>query len=90
MSQLVDIEEILRIAGQDNTKVVLVVPGKEPIVMLPLSQYDLIKPKTTKQPNQTIIKSTKKETNTHETIEKIDPIKGAVNGDDEYFPEPLE
>lgn len=90
MGQSVDIEEILRIIGQDNTKVVLVVPGKEPLVMLPLSQYELDKNKTTKQNSPVITKNGKKQAISSENIEKIDPIKGAVDSDDEYFPEPLE
>lgn len=90
MGQLVDIEEILRIAGQNNTKVVLVVPGKEPVVMLPLSQYESTKNKPVKVPSQSTAKSVKKETNNSEPVESIDPIKGAVDSDDEYFPEPLE
>lgn len=93
MGQQVDIDEILRIAGQNNTKVVLVVPGKEPVVLLPLSEYEQITSGTSKllkSSNETVKKESKKPLTQPKNIENIDNPSSMVESDDEYYPEPLE
>jgi len=40
MSWLIDLEKILRVLSRNGEKVVLALPGQEPVVLLPLSQYE--------------------------------------------------
>ena len=40
MSALIDIERLQKIFGRKGEKVVIVVPGQDPVVLVPLTEYE--------------------------------------------------
>ena len=99
MSALIDIERLQKIFGRKGEKIVLVVPGQDPVVLVPLTEYEQYgqskhtppvgEPKTNKPPvkPQPPVKPT--EAPKAEAPEIVDPLVGGVEDDDQYFPEPL-
>lgn len=76
-----NLEQIYRIFKRRGERVVLILPNGEPVVMLPLADYENLsgsglghqRPKSDEN-----------------NLELIDPMQGGVEGDDQYFPEPLD
>ncbi|HAO81179.1 MAG TPA: hypothetical protein DEA87_00665 [Candidatus Veblenbacteria bacterium] len=94
MSALIDIERLQKIFGRKGEKVVIVVPGQDPVVLVPLTEYEQYEqgkrpptagePKVNKPPQkpQSIVPKL-------QTPESVDPLQGGLEDDDQYFPEPL-
>lgn len=94
-----DLEQINRIFSQRGEKVVLIMPEGEPIVLVPLSEYEqlrksggLIAKLSNKdiknQPKQAQVFKNNQQSG-QDGLEAIDPPAGALMDDDQYFPEPL-
>lgn len=101
MSALIDFEKIAKVFNRRNEKVVVVVPGMEPVVLVPLAQYDELtnKPsslkagesvaKTAVKPNNQVKHQPQLPPKPVAPVEPIDPLQGGLEDDDQYFPEPL-
>ena len=94
MSALIDIERLQKIFGRKGEKVVIVVPGQDPVVLVPLTEYEQYEqgkrpptagePKVNKPPQKPQTPAPKLQ-----TPEPVDPLQGGLEDDDQYFPEPL-
>ena len=99
MGQLVDLEKLTRVFARTGERVVLVIPGQEPVVLVPLADYEklhLAKPRAISTPVTNGAKPVPL-TPKHQAsvpagtpVEAVDPIQGGVESDDQYFPEPLD
>lgn len=97
MASLVDIERLQKIFGRKGEKIVLVVPGQDPVVLVPLTEYENYS--ETKKTNTDEVKGKPKIVQTakpatvaspkSEAPEVVDPLAGGLEDDDQYFPEPL-
>jgi len=97
MSQTIDLNELARIFSRRGEKVVVILPDSEPVVLLPLSEYEKIttlqrtlplkSAKTKISPKPIMENSIAK---SEDKLEAVDPLQGALPDDDQYFPEPLE
>jgi len=97
MADNIDLNEFYRLFLARGERVVVVMPGHEPIVLLPLSQYESLadnlpatahrQPKLRPTKNETASKPTHPAV---QSLEAVDPLQGQLPGDDQYFPEPLE
>jgi len=96
MGSQFDLNELARIFTSRGEKVVVVLPGHEPVVILPLAQYDQLVGNSVRLPNPKLSSAPgKKSVNPASSVpaqklEAIDPPQGSLEGDDQYFPEPLE
>lgn len=102
MSALIDFEKIAKVFTRHNERVVVVVPGMEPVVLVPLNQYDELvshkqpsqKPadqanKAPAKPAVPVNKPPQTQQPKPHQLEQIDPLQGGLDDDDQYFPEPL-
>jgi hypothetical protein len=95
MANQFDLNELARIFTSRGEKVVVVLPGYEPVVILPLKQYDQLVSNQIRTTNPKLSASLKKSVNPVKSapvqkLEAIDPPAGSLESDDQYFPEPLE
>ncbi|MFH1111533.1 MAG: hypothetical protein V1712_00485 [Patescibacteria group bacterium] len=74
-------ELIERLASRGE-RVVIVGKG-EPVVLLPLAEYEKL------TAGQTVMFGERSAESTVPRLESIDPPAGALSDDDQYFPEPL-
>lgn len=94
MGLTVDLEKIQKVFARRGERVVLVLPDSEPLVLVPLSEYEQfgqaklpLNPAETK--NKKPAPAQPKPSAKTETIEQVDPLQGGLEDDDQYFPEPL-
>ncbi len=97
MENLVDLAELKRILGRKGERVVVVVPGQEPIVLLSLTEYEQLsggggKAGARPQANGNSRAAAPRPASAADPakLEAIDPPQGTVTDDDQYYPEPLE
>ncbi|MFA4818794.1 MAG: hypothetical protein WC621_03060 [Patescibacteria group bacterium] len=69
---------------QRRERIILVLPGEEPIVLLSLADYERLSPLSSSA------KSARTDESTVHQLEIIDPPASSVEDDDQYYPEPLE
>lgn len=94
-----DLEQINRIFSQRGEKVVLIMSEGEPVVLIPLSEYEQSRKFSglvAKVPNKDIKNQPRQaqvfknnQSASQDRLEAIDPPEGALMDDDQYFPEPL-
>lgn len=100
MPQIIDWERLNKLFLERGERVVLVPPQGEPLVLVPLSQYEQLLGKghavsaetRSKPPARRPAAPTTPATPPSEAssaLEPIDPPQGALQDDDQYFPEPL-
>lgn len=94
MSASVDIERLQKVFGGKGERIVIVVPGQEPLVMLPLNEYEQISAGKKTQVNKSAeTKAGKLQLGQQQpkpdAPELVDPLSGGLTDDDQYFPEPL-
>ena len=101
MGVTVDLEQLARIFGRRGERVVLVLPQGEPVVLVPLSEYEQLtlgakgskpipmavpaNPQGRRGPGRPPVVRP-----SGDSLEQIDPLQGQLTDDDAYFPEPLE
>jgi non-homologous end joining protein Ku len=94
-----DLEQLNRIFSRRGEKVVLVMPEGEPMVLVPLTEYEQSRKSDSlvakipnkdikNQPKQAQVFKNSQPTN-QDGLEAIDPPQGALMDDDQYFPEPI-
>lgn len=96
MPALVDLERIQKIFARRGERVVLIMPDSEPVVLVPLNEYEQFsqarlplavnanQAKNTKNPIKASQPSAKAS-----ALEVVDPLQGGLEDDDQYYPEPL-
>lgn len=94
-----DLEQLNRIFSQRGERVILIMPEGEPVVLVPLSEYEQLRKAgglVAKLPNKDIKNQPKQaqvfknnQQSKQDELEAIDPPAGALIDDDQYFPEPL-
>ncbi|MDP3986568.1 MAG: hypothetical protein U1C53_01925 [Candidatus Veblenbacteria bacterium] len=94
MPALIDLEQLNRVFMNRGERPVLVLPGREPLVVVPLSEYErLVQGAPKRGPAKSAIVSQDKPQLEAKpvapTVELVDPLQGGVTDDDQYFPEPL-
>lgn len=96
MENLVDLAELRRILGRKGERVVVVVPGQEPIVLLSLSEYEQLTGGTGKTGARPAAGGNGRSGASKSAgpaapakLESIDPPQGTLEDDDQYYPEPL-
>lgn len=97
MENLVDLSELRHILGRHGERVVVVVPGQTPIVLLSLAEYEQLSQgrasgMSQKNTRPQAIESKPQPKNSAfqpPKLETIDPQQGALEDDDQYYPEPL-
>ncbi|MBI5465752.1 MAG: hypothetical protein HY974_00485 [Candidatus Kerfeldbacteria bacterium] len=96
MTNQFDLNELVRLFTSRGEKVVVIIPGHEPVVLLPLAQYDQLTGVAKSQINPKLVGSPGKKLGGQPAkpsagqLEAVDPPQGSLEGDDQYFPEPLE
>lgn len=93
MALIVDLERIKKIFARRGEKVVLIMPESEPVVLVPLTEYENLsqgklppgKTQPAVQAKPTVIQKQAQP----DLPEIVDPLQGGLEDDDQYFPEPL-
>lgn len=98
MPMLIDLERIQKVFTRRGERVVLIMPDSEPVVLVPLNEYEQFsqsKLPLTNPGNRIQTKATRNQVkpapasaNTANP-ELVDPLQGGLEDDDQYFPEPL-
>ena len=93
MAANIDIERLQKAFGSKGERIVIVVPGQEPLVMVPLNEYEQMSsgkkaPGKANEPkaNRSEVKPAPPKISLPESI---DPLQGGLADDNQYFPEPL-
>ena len=94
MSASVDLERLAKVFTRRGERVVLVVPGMEPVVLVPLSEYERLTSGEQGQNRTGELKGSKSRPKPSAQTkfgspEQIDPLPGGLEDDNQYFPEPL-
>lgn len=79
----IDLEKLLPLLKRGE-RVVLIMPGLEPLILMSVKDYDRLMNKVAAG-NKTPANSPRAA-----AVETIDPLQGALADDDQYYPEPLE
>lgn len=92
MPGTVDLNQLLGLVARRGERVIVVVPGQEPIVLVPVSEYERLMAGTVAQPvpEKSSSQRVKTPPAAPKTLEAVDPPQGSLTDDDQYYPEPLE
>ncbi len=96
----IDFDQLVRVFGRSGERVVLVLPGQEPVVLVPLKEYDALTAATLAGSSRNTPKLAAVQAEVKlqplsaaapaKPLEVVDPLQGGLPGDDQYFPEPLD
>lgn len=98
----IDLDRLSRLFLSRGERVVIIGSNGEPLVLVPLDEYENMATRRPNRPNAEQSKRVnvkpaapeiaplKPQPKAQANLEAVDPQQGAVQDDDQYYPEPLE
>ena len=93
MNALIDFSKLEKFLTSGE-RIVVVIPGQEPVVLVSLAEYEKLtnvkaQPAKTREVKQTKPQAKSMVEAKTDEVEAVDPLPGALEDDDQYFPEPM-
>ena len=88
---MMNINDIVKIFTDRGERVVVIMPDHEPVVVMPLVEYESLLPDTRQKTfNQPADYQSPPVYESNMPIEPVEPLGGSQLSDDQYFPEPID